>query len=93
MGDPKDNDIENPDEVPVSPDGMNEDSSGAGTSTNTSTMTERHFRNKVGPLAGINITLGSGLWRLGITFRNFQEGEILCTTVKMPTYNTKNRLN
>ena len=48
-------DIENHDEVPVSPDGMNEDSSGAGTSTNTSTRTERHFSNKVGPLTGTSI--------------------------------------
>ena len=54
MDDPKDNDIENPDEVPVSPDCMDEDSSGAGTSTNTSTRTERHFSNKVGLLTGIN---------------------------------------
>ena len=55
IGKPEDNDIENPDEVPVSPDGMNEDSSGTGTCTNTSTKTERHFSNKVVPLTGINI--------------------------------------
>ena len=52
MGDPKDNDIENPDETAVSADGMNEgkgteigagtteDSLGAGTSTSTSTNNE-----------------------------------------------------
>ena len=55
MGNLRDNDIENPDEVPVSLDGMNEDSSGTGTSTTTSTMTERHFSSKVGLHAGINI--------------------------------------
>ena len=68
-GNPKDTDIENPDEFPVSPDGMNrskhigkgvgstEDSSGAGTSTNTCTKIERHFSNKVGPLAVISIPI------------------------------------
>ena len=67
IGNPKDNDIENTDEAPVSPIVMNEgkgtekgmgtteDSSGTGTSTSTSTKTERHFSNKVGPLTVINI--------------------------------------
>ena len=67
MGNAKDNDIENPDEAPVSPDDMNEgkgtekgagtteDSSDAGTNSSTSTKTESHFNNKVGPLTGSNI--------------------------------------
>ena len=54
MGNPKDNDIENPGEATVSPDDVNEDkgtekgagttedSLHTGTSTSTSTKTERH---------------------------------------------------